>query len=94
MDSHSKPIKVGRRQATGVPRNIWSKKLVCECGSNFNRKIYHKNKDGTTYCYICYNKKSKPKNRFKDICDTKEVAEYLEILHRISIIEKNYTIDY
>ena len=31
MDSHSKPIKVGRRQATGVPRNIWSKKLVCEC---------------------------------------------------------------
>ena len=28
MDSHSKPIKVGRRQATGVPRNIWSKKSL------------------------------------------------------------------
>lgn len=31
MDSHSKPIKLGRRQATGVAKNIWSKKLVCEC---------------------------------------------------------------
>lgn len=42
MDSHSRPIKLGRKQALGVPKNIWSKKLVCECGSNFNRKIYHK----------------------------------------------------
>ena len=49
MDSHSRPIKLGRKQALGVPKNIWSKKLVCECGPNFNRKIYHKNKNDTTY---------------------------------------------
>ncbi len=61
MDSHSRPIKLeeNKHQALGYLKNLWSKKLLCECGSNFNRKIYHKNKDGTTYCYICYNKKSK-----------------------------------
>ena len=42
MDSHSRPIKLGRKQALGYPKNLWSKKLLCECGSNFNRKIYHK----------------------------------------------------
>lgn len=76
MDSHSKPIKLGRRQATGVAKNIWSKKLVCECGANFNRKIYHKNKNETTYCYVCYNKKMKPKSRYKDSCEVKEVQEW------------------
>lgn len=102
MDSHSKPIKVGRRQANGVVKNIWSKKLVCKCGSNFNRKIYHKNKNNTTYCYVCYNKKMHPKNRLKESCEVKEVQsesyntwlkQYLEILHKISIIEKSYTIN-
>lgn len=76
MDSHSKVIKIRKRQATGVPRNIWSKKLVCECSSNFNRKIYRKNKNDTTYCYVCYNKKNRPKSRFKDGCNMKEVQEW------------------
>ena len=34
--------------------SIWGKKLVCKCGSSFNRKIYHKHKDGNTWCYQCY----------------------------------------
>src|SRR5574344_1157127 len=76
MDSHSKPIKLGRRQALGTPKNIWSKKLICECGSTFNRKVYHKNKNSTTYCYVCYNKKMHPKTRFKTTCDVKEVQEW------------------
>lgn len=90
MDSHSKPIKVGKRQATGVPRNIWSKKLVCECGSNFNRKIYHKNKNDTTYCYVCYNKKNRPKSRFKDGCNMKEVQEW-KLQYMAEYIFRNLT---
>lgn len=76
MDSHSKPIKLGRRQALGTPKNIWSKKLICECESTFNRKVYHKNKNSTTYCYVCYNKKMHPKTKFKTTCDVKEVQEW------------------
>ena len=90
MDSHSKPIKLGRRQALGVPKNIWSKKLVCECGSNFNRKIYHKNKNDTTYCYICYNKKTRPKNRFKDNCDMGQVPEW-KLQYMAEAIFRNLT---
>ena len=90
MDSHSKPIKVGRRHATGVPRNIWSKKLVCECGSNFNRKIYHKNKNNTTYCYVCYNKKNRPKSRFKEACGMKEVQEW-KLQYMAEYIFRNLT---
>ena len=92
MDSHSKPIKLGRRQATGVAKNIWSKKLVCECGSNFNRKIYHKNKNDTTYCYVCYNKKMRPKNRYKDSCEVKEVQEW-KLQYMAETIFKNFTHD-
>lgn len=80
MDSHSKPIKIGRRQANGVAKNIWSKKLICECSSNFNRKVYHKNKNSTTFCYVCYNKKMHPKNRYQNsdykLCEVKEVQEW------------------
>lgn len=92
MDSHSKPIKLGRRQANGVAKNIWSKKLVCECGSNFNRKIYHKNKNNTTYCYVCYNKKMHPKNRFKESCEVKEVQEW-KLQYMSEAIFRNLTQD-
>lgn len=30
----------------------------------------------TTYCYVCYNKKMKPKSRYKDGCEVKEVQEW------------------
>jgi len=90
MDSHSKPIKIGKRQATGVPKNIWSKKLVCECESNFNRKIYHKNKNDTTYCYVCYKKKNRPKSRFKDGCSMKEVQEW-KLQYMAEYIFRNLT---
>lgn len=92
MDSHSKPIKIGIRQATGVARDKWSKKLVCECGSNFNRKIYHKNKNDTTYCYICYNKKIHPKSRYNNSCEVKEVQEW-KLQYMAETIFRNLTQD-
>lgn len=96
MDSHSKPIKIGRRQANGIAKNIWSKKLVCECGSNFNRKVYHINKNNTTFCYVCYNRKKYPKSRYKNsdykLCEVKEVQEW-KLQYMAEAIFRNLTQD-
>lgn len=83
-------MEENKHQALGYLKNLWSKKLLCECGSNFNRKIYHKNKDGTTYCYICYNKKMHPKTRFKTTCDVKEVQKW-KLEYMAGIIFRNLT---
>ena len=72
LDSHSKAIKIGLRHAQGVPRSMWSKKLICECGSTFNRRTYHVNKKGTTYSYECY----KRKNSLEKECNVKGVQEW------------------
>lgn len=46
---------VGGQKGTREPINIWCKKLKCSCGHNFNRRKWHKNRDGTTtYAYQCY----------------------------------------
>ena len=59
-------------QGKGVPKNIWSKKLICECGSTFNRRTYHKNKYGTTYSYDCYRRK----NSRDKLCNVKGIQEW------------------
>lgn len=51
---------------------MWSKKLICECGSTFNRRIYHRNKYGTTYSYECY----KRKNSLEKKCNVKGIQEW------------------
>lgn len=80
LDSHSKAIKVGLRQAKGVPRSMWSKKLICECGSTFNRRKYHDSKKGRTYCFECYNRKTHPKGNYYEygykFCEVKDVPEW------------------
>ena len=72
LDSHSKAVKIGLRQAKGVPKSMWSKKLICECGSTFNRRTYHRNKYGTTYSYECY----KRKNSLEKKCNVKGIQEW------------------
>ena len=72
LDSHSKAVKIGLRQAKGVPKSMWSKKLICECGSTFNRRTYHRNKYGTTYSYECY----KRKNSLEKLCKVKGIQEW------------------
>ena len=69
LSNHSIHTGINRKQTIGVPRNIWSRKLICECGSNYNRKTYHKNKHNTTYCYTCYKKKLKK-------CNCKDLQEW------------------
>ena len=94
MDSHSKQVKLGIRQSTGVPKNIWSRKLICECGAHFNRKIYHRNKNSTTFCYVCYDRKMHPKSRFEKtnykVCEVREVQEW-KLEYMAEAIFKNLT---
>ena len=64
--------------------SIWGKKLVCKCGSSFNRKIYHKHKDGNTWCYQCYKQiqtgtiqtRLNKGLSIEGICDSKMIQEW------------------
>ena len=78
----------------GIPRSVWTKKLVCDCGSSFNKNIYHKNSGGesTKYCYQCYRQKNEGslKTRLKrglsteGACDTAFVQEWkLELMANV-----------
>lgn len=46
----------GKRISRGIkpPTDVWTDILLCECGHKFNRKIWHKTKDGIQYAYQCY----------------------------------------
>jgi len=59
IKERSDKIKINQKAGQGIPKSVWSKKLVCSCGSTFNKKNYHKKADGnTTYCYQCYKQKN------------------------------------
>ncbi len=86
IKSHStckekKDDKIG----SGIPKSVWSKKLLCECGSSFNRRTYHKKDDGSmTFAYHCYKQKNMGslRSRLKKglsidgACDTPMVQEW------------------
>lgn len=46
----------GRRTSGYKPsEDIWCRKMECECGHKFNRKVWHYRKDGSPqYAYQCY----------------------------------------
>ena len=60
IKSHSvfKP-ELKKRLVVGAPKDTWSKKLVCECGSQMNRRVYSRNSSGDViYGYYCYRQKN------------------------------------
>ena len=92
LDEKSIKIYKNKMKRIGVPKSIWTKKLLCQCGSSFHRRIYHKNAYETTYGYVCYRRKQYGgyeirKKRGLDISDTcniKMIAEWK--------LEKTYSI--
>ena len=80
LDRHTKPSLSGDRTAIGVPKYVWSKKMICECGSTFNRRKDHVTSKGKTYAYGCYNRKTHPKGGNYEYgykyCEVKEVQEW------------------
>jgi DNA invertase Pin-like site-specific DNA recombinase len=56
MDS-KRAAGIGGDHCTGykASKDIWCRKMVCECGHKFNRKVWHYRKDGAPqYAYQCY----------------------------------------
>ena len=80
LDRHSRPSVSGDRTAIGVAKFVWSKKMICECGSTFNRRKNHESKKGQSYAYGCYNRRMHPKTREYEygykFCEVKEVPEW------------------
>lgn len=84
IQEHSKYIEKGKKAAIAAPKSIWSKKLRCNCGSTFNRRVYHKNSDDNTYCYQCYHQKNIGSTKYRekqgldltDSCDIPIVQEW------------------
>ena len=78
-------IKERQKVGHGIPKSIWTKKLKCECGSSFNKKVYDKrDEEHKTYCYQCYKQKSRGTVKARlakgldisDTCDVPMVAEW------------------
>ncbi len=96
LDRHSKPLVSGDRTAIGVGKYVWSKKMICECGSTFNRRKDHETKKGRTYSYGCYNRKIHPKGGQYEygykFCEVKEVQEW-KLEKMANFIFRNLTED-
>ena len=67
------------------PKDVWLKKLCCDCGSSFRRNRWHKNKyKEWSYGYICYNQVNNGSARRRreagldddGYCDMQTLAEW------------------
>lgn len=90
IDSRIESNNGGPRKGKKVSKDVWCRKLICECGSTLNRVIWHKYPDGSRqYAYQCYNqiKTGSVNTRIKKglsiegICVTKMVPRWkLEVM--------------
>ena len=86
LESHSVVKKGKRGHGCASPKSIWTKKLICECGSTFNKSTYYKNDDREiwTYYFQCYYQKNhgslnyriKKGMDIRDACSTPIIAEW------------------
>lgn len=60
LESHSVVREEKRGHGCASPKSVWTRKLICECGSTFNKATYYKNenRDVWTYYFQCYNQKN------------------------------------
>ncbi len=67
LEKRSKTIKEQTIQNGKMPSSAFVEKLICNCGSTFNRRIYHTRGDGTkTYSYQCYTQKQYGSKRYRE----------------------------
>ena len=67
MEKKTKKIKEETLRNGTMPSSAFVEKLVCDCGSTFNRRIYHTRGDGTkTYSYQCYTQKKYGSKRYRE----------------------------
>lgn len=67
LEKRSKKLKEQTEANGKMPSSVFVEKLICDCGSTFNRKVNHTRGDGTkTYCYQCYNQKKYGAKRIRE----------------------------
>lgn len=52
----SKSESVHNKDCRGkkISKDVWCRKMKCECGSSYNRVTWHKSSEGPQYAYQCY----------------------------------------
>ena len=87
----------GKQNATRDMIDVWGRKLVCSCGSQFNRKVWHETPAGRTYCYQCYSVikngsisvRQKKGLSIEGMCDVPMISRFkLDLM--ASVIFKNF----
>lgn len=54
LNSKSASVNNKGKRGKKISKDVWCKKLVCECGSKYNRVLWHRNENVTQYAYQCY----------------------------------------
>lgn len=81
MNVGAKGSAKGRKQSL----DIWCRKMVCECGSSFNRRVWHIASSGEPqYGYSCYNQLATGTKKTREnkglstegICESKMMTEW------------------
>lgn len=99
-------VKSETGKGYGKPIYYWSKKLICSCGSRFNRMMKKDKKTGTKrYFYVCYSQKNygyyeyrlKHNLSIENVCRIKPIPEWKLNLIAIELIKlinkKKYKIE-
>lgn len=89
LDGKSESVHNKGRRGKKVSKDVWCRKLKCECGSSYNRVTWHRSPEGPQYAYQCYNqiRTGSVKTRenkglpIDGICETKMVPRWkLEVM--------------
>lgn len=55
LDDKSESVHNKGRRGKKVSKDVWCRKMKCECGSSYNRVTWHNSPEGPQYAYQCYN---------------------------------------
>lgn len=69
MNERRMTIKNNQKSSTcghNVSKDVWVRKLVCECGCTFNRKKWHSSNGKPQFAYQCYNQLRKGSFRTRE----------------------------
>ena len=84
LDGKSASINNKGRRGKKVSKDVWCRKLICECGHTYNRVVWHYGAGGPQYAYQCYSQvrfgsaKTREKKGLstEGMCVTKMVARW------------------
>lgn len=54
LSSKSEPVHNKGCRGKKISKDVWCRKMKCECGSSYNRVTWHKSSEGPQYAYQCY----------------------------------------